>query len=109
MNNKDLKETVESAWDARDGLGPTTTGEVRNAVAATLDMLDSGALRVAEKRDGTWQVNEWAKKAVLLSFRLNDMSTIPGGPGGAPWWDKVPSKFHGWTEAVLIQTPFVAV
>ncbi|MEL6236048.1 MAG: 2,3,4,5-tetrahydropyridine-2,6-dicarboxylate N-succinyltransferase, partial [Pseudomonadota bacterium] len=69
----------------------------RDAVEATLGALDSGALRVAERgEDGTWTVNQWAKKAVLLSFRLNDMEMIPGGPGGAQWWDKVPSKFDGW-------------
>lgn len=76
-----------------------TTGAVREAVETTLDLMDKGALRVAEKNArGDWTVNQWAKKAVLLSFRLNDMGAIPGGPGAAGWWDKVPSKFNGWGE-----------
>lgn len=109
MNINDLKDSVENAWDARDDLTPATTGPVRNAVSTTLDMLDGGELRVAEKKNGSWQVNEWAKKAVLLSFRLNDMDPISGGPGGAPWWDKVPSKFQGWTADQFKQAGFRAV
>jgi 2,3,4,5-tetrahydropyridine-2-carboxylate N-succinyltransferase len=93
-----LEPVIEAAWDARDGISPTTKGEVRDAVEATLQALDTGALRVAEKRGNDWHVNQWAKKAVLLSFRLNDMAVIPGGNGGATWWDKVPSKFEGWGE-----------
>src|SRR5688572_8872774 len=93
-----LQSVVESAFDTRDAIGPATRGEVREAVEAALDLLDTGEARVAEKRDGAWAVNQWLKKAVLLSFRLNEMSAIAGGPGGATWWDKVPSKFHGWGE-----------
>ena len=78
-----LEQTIEALWDARDSLSPATTGEPRDAVNAALDLLDSGERRVAEKVDGQWQVNQWLKKAVLLSFRLNDMEAIPGGPGGA--------------------------
>ncbi|WP_394155437.1 2,3,4,5-tetrahydropyridine-2,6-dicarboxylate N-succinyltransferase [Loktanella salsilacus] len=99
MSNAALETAIESAWDARDTITTATTGEVRDAINDTLNALDSGKLRVAEKQgDGSWHVNQWAKKAVLLSFRLNDMEPIPGGPGGTTWWDKVPSKFDGWGE-----------
>src|SRR5688572_6533212 len=93
-----LQSVVESAFDERDTIGPATRGELRDAVEAALELLDGGKARVAERRDGGWVVNQWLKKAVLLSFRLNDMSVIGGGPGGAAWWDKVPSKFEGWGE-----------
>ncbi len=109
MNINDLKGQVETAWDTREQLNSTTTGSIRDAVTQALDMLDRGELRVAEKIDGTWQVNEWAKKAVLLSFRLNDMTPISGGPGGANWWDKVPSKFDGWTADRFEEAGFRAV
>ena len=91
-----LREIVESAFDRRDSIDASTAGDVRDAVDEALDLLDNGTVRVAERRDGNWVVNQWLKKAVLLSFRLNDMSVIAGGPGGAPWWDKVSSKFDGW-------------
>ena len=95
----DLQNTIEAAWDARDTLGLTTTGAVREAVESALAGLDDGSFRVAARdASGTWQVNQWLKKAVLLSFRLNDMEIIEGGAGGATWWDKVPSKFAGWGE-----------
>jgi len=99
MLNAQLEAAIEAAWDARDTITPATTGEVREAIEDTLSALDSGSLRVAEPRaDGNWHVNQWAKKAVLLSFRLNDMAIIEGGPDNAGWWDKVPSKFDGWGE-----------
>ena len=99
MPNSHLETAIETAWEARDGISPATTGEVRTAIEETLAALDGGSLRVAEPReDGNWHVNQWAKKAVLLSFRLNDMAIIDGGPGEAVWWDKVPSKFEGWGE-----------
>ena len=94
----DLQSTIEQAWEGRDKVNLETKGAVRDAVMAALDLLDSGKARVAEKRDGDWHVNQWLKKAVLLSFRLNDMAMISGGPGGSSWWDKVPSKFDGWAE-----------
>ena len=109
MNIKELKATIESAWEARESVNAATTGAVRAAVDATLDMLDTGILRVAEKQGGTWVVNTWAKQAVLLSFRLNDMASIAGAPGGASWWDKVPSKFAGWNAAQFKQAGFRAV
>ena len=97
MSHADLAAAIEAAWDGRDALTPETTGPVRAAVESALELLDSGAVRVAEPApDGGWTVNEWAKKAVLLSFRLTAMQPISGGPGGATWWDKVPSKFAGW-------------
>ncbi len=97
MDHAALAKAIDDAWEKRETLNATTTGAVRDAVEATLEALDSGKLRVAEKRGmGDWHVNQWAKKAVLLSFRLNDMTPIAGGPGGAAWWDKVPSKFAGW-------------
>ena len=104
-----LQAIIEKAWDERDGVTIGTGGEVRAAVVEALNLLDSGQRRVAEKADGAWQVNQWLKKAVLLSFRLNDMETIPGGPGGAHWWDKVPSKFAGWGENRFREAGFRAV
>ncbi len=99
MSHADLATAIESAWEDRDQVNFDTTAAVREAVETTLDLMDKGELRVAEKNArGDWRVNEWAKKAVLLSFRLNDMAPIPGGPGDATWWDKVPSKFDGWGE-----------
>ncbi|SEQ60976.1 2,3,4,5-tetrahydropyridine-2,6-dicarboxylate N-succinyltransferase [Faunimonas pinastri] len=94
-----LQPIIENAFEARADVSPATQGEVRDAVNETLNLLDTGKLRVAEKSGADWHVNQWAKKAVLLSFRLNDMSLIEGGPGGAGWWDKVPSKFAGWGES----------
>jgi 2,3,4,5-tetrahydropyridine-2-carboxylate N-succinyltransferase len=108
MSN-DLARVIESAWDARETLGPATKGEARDAVESVLDDLDNGSLRVAEKKDGEWVVHQWLKKAVLLSFRLNDMKIIPGAPGGAVWWDKVDSKFLGWDEAQFRAAGFRAV
>ncbi len=96
MTLAELQPVVEAAWENRDNISTTTTGEIRDAVEATLNALDSGELRVAEKGSDGWVVNQWAKKAVLLSFRLNDMEMIAGGPGSSSnWWDKVPSKFEG--------------
>jgi len=92
----ELQKTIEQAWDQRDRIGPSTTGEVRAAVDKAIAALDCGETRIAEKSDGGWAVNQWLKKAVLLSFRLNPMEMIPGAPGNAHWWDKVPSKFAGW-------------
>jgi len=108
MSN-DLQVIIEKAWDERDGITTQTGGEVRAAVVEALELLDNGARRVAEKVDGEWQVNQWLKKAVLLSFRLNDMETIAGGPGGAHWWDKVPSKFAGWGADQFRDAGFRAV
>ncbi|WP_397595160.1 2,3,4,5-tetrahydropyridine-2,6-dicarboxylate N-succinyltransferase [Sphingorhabdus sp.] len=107
--SSDLQAIIEKAWDERDAITIGTGGEVRAAVVEALNLLDSGARRVAEKVDGNWQVNQWLKKAVLLSFRLNDMETIPGGPGGAHWWDKVPSKFANWDENRFRAAGFRAV
>ena len=103
-----LQASIDAAWDARDTISPATTGEVRDAVAAALALLDGGARRVAEKIDGQWQVNQWLKKAVLLSFRLNDNAVVPG-PGGANWFDKVPSKFAEWGENRFREAGFRAV
>jgi 2,3,4,5-tetrahydropyridine-2,6-dicarboxylate N-succinyltransferase len=105
----DLQATIEAAWDARDTISPATKGEVRDAVETALGLLDSGEARVAEPTAAGWQVNQWLKKAVLLSFRLNDMAMIPGGPGGSHWWDKVPSKFDGWGENHFRDAGFRAV
>jgi 2,3,4,5-tetrahydropyridine-2-carboxylate N-succinyltransferase len=105
-----LAKTIDDAFEKRDGITPKTRGPVRKAVEQALDLLDSGKMRVAEKQaDGKWLVNQWLKKAVLLSFRLNDMSVIKGGPGKAVWWDKVPSKFDGWTAAKFKKAGFRAV
>ena len=105
-----LAKTIDDAFEARDKIGPKTKGAVRKAVTAALDLLDAGKARVAERRpDGSWHVNQWLKKAVLLSFRLNDMSVIAGGPGKAVWWDKVDSKFKGWNAAKFKKAGFRAV
>ena len=97
MSYAALEAAVEAAWEARDGITPATRGEARDAIEATLEALDKGALRVAERQqDGQWHVNQWAKKAVLLGFRLKDMEVHSGGPQGGGWWDKVDSKFNGW-------------
>ena len=110
MSTSDLQAAIEAAWDNREDLTPATTGAHREAVETALAELDSGAARVAEKIDGNWQVHEWLKKAVLLSFRLNDMEMIPGGPGAdTAWWDKVPSKFAGWGASEFEAAGFRAV
>jgi 2,3,4,5-tetrahydropyridine-2-carboxylate N-succinyltransferase len=97
MTNEELEAAIEAAWEARDTITPQTGGAVREAVEATLEALDSGRLRVAERREsGRWHVNQWAKKAVLLGFRLKDMEVHEGGPQGGTWWDKVDNKFKGW-------------
>ena len=103
-----LIETIESAWNKRESLSITTQGEERAAVNEALAMLDKGTARVAEKKDGKWIVNQWLKKAVLLSFRLNDNQVIEG-PGGANWFDKVPSKFKNWGENRFREAGFRAV
>ncbi len=110
MQSDDLKRIIEDAWEARESIDTGTTGETREAVIEALEGLDAGTYRVAEKGDDGWQVNQWLKMAVLLSFRLNDMATIPGGPGQATqWWDKVPSKFEGWGENRFRDAGFRAV
>ena len=117
MSNADLAATIDEAWEQREKVSPQTKGAWREAVAAALDGLDEGKLRVAEPAGGQargWQVHQWLKKAVLLSFRLNDMAEIPGGPvdperGPAKWWDKVPSKFAGWSANRFRDAGFRAV
>ncbi len=110
MSLSALETTVNTAFDARDSINVATKGEVRDAVTHALDLLDKGEARVAERAaDGKWHVNQWLKKAVLLSFRLNDMGQIAGGPGAATWWDKVPSKFEGWGENSFRAAGFRAV
>jgi 2,3,4,5-tetrahydropyridine-2-carboxylate N-succinyltransferase len=114
MTNSDLAATVDAAWEARDAISPATKGAYRDAVDAALEGMDSGELRVAEKSGGGWQVHQWLKKAVLLSFRLNDMEEVGGGPvdadrGAARWWDKVPSKFAGWSSNRFRDAGFRAV
>ena len=110
MSHADLQKTIDDAFDARDGISTSTTGPVREAVEQALNMLDSGEARVAEKTADGWIVNQWLKKAVLLSFRLNDMGPIAGGPGeNTNWWDKVPSKFEGWGENRFREAGFRAV
>ncbi len=109
MTDVALETAIEAAWERRAELTPSTKGADREAVDAALDLLDSGKARVAEPKDGGWAVHQWLKKAVLLSFRLNDMSVIPGGPGAANWWDKVPSKFDGWGENRFREAGFRAV
>ncbi len=110
MSHAQLEAAIDAAWEARDTITPQTTGETRDAIENTLDALDSGSLRVAEKAaDGNWQVNQWAKKAVLLGFRIKDMEEQHGGPQGGGWWDKVDSKFKGWDAARWREAGFRAV
>ncbi len=113
MSNPDLaalEQTIEAAFDARDDININTQGDVREAVNDALNLLDSGAARVASRGDdGDWVVHQWLKKAVLLSFRLNDMEVIMGGNGKSTWWDKVPSKFEGWGENQFRAAGFRAV
>ncbi|WP_420548980.1 2,3,4,5-tetrahydropyridine-2,6-dicarboxylate N-succinyltransferase [Curvivirga sp.] len=110
MSYSDLQAVIEKAFDDRDNVNLSTTGEIRDAVNDALNLMDSGKARVAEKTAEGWQVNQWLKKAVLLSFRLNDMELIPGGPGSqSSWWDKVPSKFEGWGAEEFKASGFRAV
>ncbi len=115
MDMAQLEQDINTAWEDRDSISAATTGAVRDAVNAALGMLDDGSARVAEPRGNhQWHVNQWLKKAVLLSFRLNDMAVIPSGTnypesGEASWWDKVPSKFAGWGEAEFRDAGFRAV
>jgi 2,3,4,5-tetrahydropyridine-2,6-dicarboxylate N-succinyltransferase len=114
MTDADLAATIDAAWENCEALTPATDGPARAAVETALDGLDGGRLRVAEKTAAGWRVHQWLKKAVLLSFRLNDMVEIPGGPtdlerGAARWWDKVPSKFAGWSSNRFRAAGFRAV
>jgi 2,3,4,5-tetrahydropyridine-2-carboxylate N-succinyltransferase len=109
MSNAALEAAIEAAWEGREGISPATKGEVRDAIETTLSALDAGTLRVAERRGQDWHVNQWAKKAVLLSFRLTDMYEISGSNGGSNWWDKVPSKWQGWTAEDWRKAGFRAV
>ncbi len=105
----DLQAAIDAAWEAREALTFATRGPVREAVEAALALLDAGEARVAEKIDGVWHVHQWLKKAVLLSFRLNDSVPIGGAPGGATWFDKIRPKFEGWDEARFRAAGFRAV
>jgi 2,3,4,5-tetrahydropyridine-2-carboxylate N-succinyltransferase len=105
-----LEKTIDAAFENRETISTATRGEIRDAVGAALNLLDNGSVRVAERgSDGTWHVNQWLKKAVLLSFRLNPMEIVRGGPGQAVWWDKVPSKFDGWGAVDFEKAGFRAV
>lgn len=104
-----IKTVIDAAWDKKETVSAATSGEVREAVNEALSLLDSGKVRVATPSDDGWVVHRWLKKAVLLSFRLNDMQMISGGPGGAHWYDKVPSKFVNWTQEDFKQAGFRAV
>ena len=108
-NLPEMQSIIDAAFDRRDTIDTHTSGEVRETVDAALSLLDHGELSVVEKRSDTWIVHQWLKKAVLLSFRLNPMEAIPGGPGGASWWDKVPSKFDGWSDVDFSKAGFRAV
>jgi 2,3,4,5-tetrahydropyridine-2-carboxylate N-succinyltransferase len=110
MSHAALEAAIESAWETRDTLTPDTGGATREAIETALMLMDRGEERVATREaDGKWVVHQWLKKAVLLSFRINAMEPIPGGPGHATWWDKVPSKFDGWGEAEWLEAGFRAV
>ncbi|GLK79461.1 2,3,4,5-tetrahydropyridine-2,6-dicarboxylate N-succinyltransferase [Methylopila turkensis] len=109
MSHADIAAVIDDAWERRAEIGASTTGPVREAVEQALAAMDKGELRIAVPENGQWTVHQWVKKAVLLSFRLNDMERIPGGPGGAVWWDKVPSKFDGWGDAEFKAAGFRAV
>ena len=105
----EVQQLIDRAWEESDSIGPDSRGEVRQAVDSAIAALDSGELRIAEQSDGRWVVHQWLKKAVLLSFRLSPMEVISGAPGGAHWWDKVPSKFASWGEREFAAAAFRAV
>jgi 2,3,4,5-tetrahydropyridine-2-carboxylate N-succinyltransferase len=107
--NQALQSVIDAAWEDRASVGPETRGDVRLAVDAAIGALDSGEARIAEKVGDEWVVHQWLKKAVLLSFRLNAMEAISGAPGGAHWWDKIPSKFAAWGEKEFATAGFRAV
>jgi 2,3,4,5-tetrahydropyridine-2-carboxylate N-succinyltransferase len=110
MLQSQLQEIIENSWEERELINSNTTGEIKDAVETTLKMLGDGDLRVAEKIKTTeWTVNQWAKKAVLLSFRLRNMELQNGGPQGGTWWDKVDNKFKDWNEATWTKKNFRAV
>jgi 2,3,4,5-tetrahydropyridine-2-carboxylate N-succinyltransferase len=109
MSKEQLKPIIEDAFEKADEISPKTKGETRDAIEETLELLDKGELRVAEKVDGRWTVNEWAKKAILLSFRLEDSHKMEGGADGGTWWDKVPSKFADWKPKDFKKAGFRAV
>ena len=110
MSQAELAKTIDDAFERRAEVSVATKGAVREAVDAAIELLDRGEARVAERTDnGAWRVNQWLKKALLLSFPLNDMTVIPGGPGGASWWDKVASKFAGWDATRFRAAGFRAV
>jgi len=112
LNNQELKNVIDAAWETRENINSKTTGNIRDAVETALNLLDNGKERVAEPKNSqgsSWQVNQWLKKAVLLSFRLNDMEIINNSAGDGNWWDKVPSKFSGWTEKEFSTAGFRAV
>jgi 2,3,4,5-tetrahydropyridine-2,6-dicarboxylate N-succinyltransferase len=110
MTDTALQSVIDAAWDDRDAVSTSTKGEIREAVGAAVQLLDSGAARVATpEADGRWTVHQWLKKAVLLSFRLNPNGLVEGGVAGSRWWDKVPSKFEGWGEAEFEAAGFRAV
>jgi 2,3,4,5-tetrahydropyridine-2-carboxylate N-succinyltransferase len=110
MSHAALQKTIDEAWEVAASVTSETKGEIRDAVESALSLMDSGAARVAEKINGNWHVNQWLKKAVLLSFRLNEMTTIAGGPGSnTTWWDKVSSKFEGWSANEFGEAGFRAV
>ena len=105
----ELEPLIDELWERRGELSPETGGDSRLTIERAIAMLDAGVARVAEPIDGEWRVNQWLKKAVLLSFRINSMKMIPGAPGGGHWWDKVPSKFAGWSDKQFRETEFRAV
>ena len=109
MSHEQLAQTIDAAFENRAEVNFNTTGDVRDAVNEALNLLDSGQARVAEKVDGSWQVNQWLKRAVLLSFRLNDNEPMTGGPQNSTWWDKVPTKFEGWSDNTWREAGFRAV
>ncbi|GAB5429072.1 MAG: 2,3,4,5-tetrahydropyridine-2,6-dicarboxylate N-succinyltransferase [Devosia indica] len=109
MSHEQLAQTIDAAFENRAEVNFNTTGDVRDAVNEALNLLDSGQARVAEKVDGTWVVNQWLKRAVLLSFRLNDNEPMTGAPQGSTWWDKVPTKFEGWSDNTWREAGFRAV
>ncbi len=109
MTHDELKTIIDAAYERASEISPTTKGDVRDAVETALDLLDKGELRVAQKIGGSWTVHEWLKKAILLSFRLNEPERVDGGPGGAGWWDKIPIKFAKWKAKDFREAGFRAV
>ena len=109
MLTSKLEKEINVIWKIRDSLNSKSNKRIINTIDKTIDLIDKGKIRVAEKNKNKWKVNEWIKKAILLSFRVNEQKVISNGPGNSSWWDKVPSKFSNWKKKDFKKASFRAV